>query len=423
MTSPAESLPTKPTRSANKRFQEGVDSFVALHKVLDNYLVERSMEVRIGLVALVARQHFLMLGPPGVSKTLLGYCIGVATGGPYFELLLSRFTEPPQLFGPVSVDQLVKHDNYHHNTDGFLPTARVALIDEVFKASDAILNSMLTMMNERIFHNGRVREKTPLECLIGCSNEMPESDALGALYDRFLLRHEVSPVSDVGAARLLTLGELPAIPQIVHLDEVQSRAVTCTIPEEVQTAILSIRKAALKAGVPVSDRRLRQSVSVVRASAVLAGRETATFRDLGILGCVFWNTPDQIPAIRTIVKDTISMYEPPTGPGFAAAGAAPPKTRAAAPPVSSAAKTPKELFDEVQKMISTYSSSQADQSQVLHEMIDHLIATGNVGPNQDAVMWKQSISRRASWLGPSMPKQPTSSVSVPWLGPGIRGQK
>lgn len=379
--------------SQDQKFRESVKSFVELHRVLDNYLVERSLEIRIGLTALVSRQHFLMLGPPGVSKTLLGYCIGLASGGPYFELLLSRFTEPPQLFGPLSVQQLVKHDTYHHNTDGFLPKARFALLDEVFKSSDAILNSILTMMNERVFHNGRVREQCPLESLIGCSNEMPESDGLSALYDRFLLRHEVSPVSDAGAMRLLTLGELPKIPKILHLEEIQRRALVCVVPDEVLNVILDIRRAALKQGIPISDRRLRQAPSVVRSSAVLAGRDKASFRDLGILGCVFWNTPDQIPAIRTIVKTAVDAHEAPVRPLNAAGRAA------HAPPAAVTPPTPQELFRQAQAFVTSRSAKEADTSAWLHGVIDHLISTGNVGPNGDATLWKATISRRAPWLG------------------------
>ena len=125
-------------------------------------------------------------------------------GASFFERLLTRFSVPEELFGPLSMRGL-ENDQYVRQTDGYLPTATVAFVDEVFKANSAILNSLLTILNERLFDNGNERVEVPLLCLVGASNELPESEELDALYDRFLLRCAVEQVSAAGLGDLLAM--------------------------------------------------------------------------------------------------------------------------------------------------------------------------------------------------------------------------
>ena len=136
----------------------------------------------------------LLLGPPGTAKSELGRRLSRICQGTYFERLLTRFSVPEELFGPLSMTAL-EQDKYVRQTKGYLPEASVAFIDEIFKANSAILNSLLTILNERLFDNGATRTAVPLICLVGASNELPESEELDALYDRFLLRYPVSQVS------------------------------------------------------------------------------------------------------------------------------------------------------------------------------------------------------------------------------------
>ncbi len=188
----------------------------ALRDALLTNLVERDVPIRLALLAAVAGEHLLLVGPPGTAKSLVARRLGQAfVGTTYFERLLTRFTVPEELFGPLSIKAL-EQDRYVRQTAGYLPTASVAFIDEIFKANSAILNALLTLLNEREFDNGTKREKVPLIAVIAASNELPEGAELDALYDRFLLRLHVGPVSEAGFDALLGLssGECDVPPEL-----------------------------------------------------------------------------------------------------------------------------------------------------------------------------------------------------------------
>jgi hypothetical protein len=123
-------------------------------------------------------------GSPGTAKSALVRAIAQAFGGSYFERLLTKFSTPEELFGPISLKAL-EQDRYERVTAGKLPEAEFAFVDEVFKANSAILNSLLTAMNERLFHNDGAPAQMPLVSLFGASNELPEGKELEALFDRF----------------------------------------------------------------------------------------------------------------------------------------------------------------------------------------------------------------------------------------------
>ncbi|PNH10715.1 hypothetical protein TSOC_002522 [Tetrabaena socialis] len=164
-------------------------------KKLSRGLLERDVEVRLLLLAALCCEHLLLLGPPGTAKSELSRRLSSLCGGTYFERLLTRFSVPEELFGPLSMKGL-ENDLYVRQTNGYLPTSEVAFVDEIFKANSAILNALLTLLNERLFDNGNQRLRAPLLCLVGASNEMPESEELDALYDRFLIRRTVGQVSN-----------------------------------------------------------------------------------------------------------------------------------------------------------------------------------------------------------------------------------
>ena len=172
---------------------------------LERNLLERDVPVRLLLLAALAGEHVLLVGPPGTAKSELARRLhGAFVDAPYFERLLTRFSVPEELFGPLSLKAL-EQDRYERLIDGFLPTAQVAFLDEVFKANSAILNALLTLLNEREFDNGAGRTKVPLVTVVGATNDVPDDESLLAFYDRFLLRVPVQPVADASFVALLAL--------------------------------------------------------------------------------------------------------------------------------------------------------------------------------------------------------------------------
>ena len=259
-------------------------------------LVERDLAVRLALIASLAGEHLLMVGPPGTAKSLVARRLHLAFAkSSYFERLLTRFTVPEELFGPLSIKGL-EEDRYERLTAAYLPTASIAFLDEIFKANSAILNSLLTLLNEREFDNGTRREKTPLMAVIGASNELPDSEELGALFDRFLLRLHVGSVSKEGFAGLLNLrGQAtPDVPESLKLTDadvvaIQAAAEKVDVPADVVALLSELREWCAAESVQVSDRRWRKIVKLLQVSALTNGRETVSIWDCWLLQHCLWN--------------------------------------------------------------------------------------------------------------------------------------
>ena len=179
---------------------------------LSQGLVQREDVIKTALLTLIAGENLLLIGPPGTAKSLLARRISEAliedttpNSHLFFEYLLTKFSTPEEIFGSLSLTEL-KKDNFHRKTAGYLPTAQVGFLDEIFKASSSILNTLLTILNERRFHNGTQVENVNLQTLIGASNELPnEQSELSALYDRFLLRKYVGYVDSSNLNQLFDL--------------------------------------------------------------------------------------------------------------------------------------------------------------------------------------------------------------------------
>lgn len=224
------------------------DRLRALRDALSLGLVEREIPLRLSLLAALAGEHLLLLGPPGTAKSLLARRLRLAfRDATLFERLLTRFSVPEELFGPLSLKAL-EDDRYERATKGFLPTAHVAFLDEIFKANSAILNALLTLLNEREFDNGAKRIRTPLVAVIGASNELPDGEELDALFDRFLLRLHVGPVTKEAFPALLALRghATPEVPAALRLTEadlasLQKLADDVEVPDDVVAMLCDLR--------------------------------------------------------------------------------------------------------------------------------------------------------------------------------------
>lgn len=280
----------------------------------DRAFVEREREARLVLLAVLSGHHALLLGPPGTAKSLLARGLAMVLEVPggaarTFEYLLTRFTHPDELFGPISLEGL-KQEDYRRVTDGYLPAAEVAFLDEIFKANSAILNSLLGIVNERVFHCGRHRVAVPLVAMIGASNEPPDPEGgLGALYDRFLVRLTVEPIADGERFLAMALGEVPPLEvaaedrlTLGELAMLRAAARGVAVPERVRRALLVLREGVSGLTAPVSDRRWRQAIELLKVAALTSGRAAVTLADLTLLSCVLGDPVEDGGVVRQALK-------------------------------------------------------------------------------------------------------------------------
>lgn len=290
-----------------------VNKLQLIRRELQARFLERDDVVDGLLAALVAREHVLLLGPPGTAKSMLAseLCARIEDAT-LFSWLLTRFSTPEELFGAISLKAL-EEDRYVRVTTGRLPEAHIAFLDEVFKANSAILNSLLSLMNERIFHNGAVPTQTPLQCLIGASNELPEEGELQALYDRFLLRYSVEYLQeDFRFLKLLAMPEDASEPTILPratLEEAQARCAAVRVPDGVLRDLVEIRKALRGKEIVPSDRRFRKSVHLLRAFAVVDGRDEVAHDDTLQLQHVLWNDPAEREEVALTIRQVLHGHE------------------------------------------------------------------------------------------------------------------
>jgi len=310
------------------------ERFEKLLDQLKENVFEKDTELGMSLLAALAGESVLLLGPPGVGKSMVARRVKDAFREAHsFEYLMSRFSTPDEIFGPVSISRLKTNDLYERNVEGFMPTADVVFLDEIWKAGPAILNTLLTIINEKVFRNGRDEIQVPMKLLIGASNELPaDGEGLEALWDRFLVRivshcvkneqnfYKILFEPTLQAPRMGTNDSLTITPE--EYKEWQKQIAQIPVNDEVLTAITFIRKRLSNLRLDeteenanhihtiyVSDRRWQHIVHLLRASAFVHGRAQVEASDLLPIVHCLWSEPIEIgPLRRLVVQSLLDKY-------------------------------------------------------------------------------------------------------------------
>lgn len=323
-----------------------LERFKQLLGEMNRGIYEKETEISLSLLAALAGESIILLGPPGVAKSMVARQLKTAfRDAQSFEYLMSRFSTPDEIFGPVSIQKLKTSDTYERAMEGYLPTADVVFLDEIWKAGPAIQNTLLTVINEKIFRNGNREMHLPLKLLVAASNELPaKGEGLEALWDRFVIRIESRPIKLEKNFRAMLLdshadflgptdftdstdfsGFTGGLGHADFADNADFSDLKITSEEyaewteridkigvkiEVLDAISAIRKslravnvdeAAERRNIYVSDRRWKNIVRLLRTSAFMQDREEVDICDLLPIYHCLWQEPEERDAIRNIV--------------------------------------------------------------------------------------------------------------------------
>jgi MoxR-like ATPase len=295
---------------------------------LNEGVYEKENELALSLLSAVAGESVFMLGAPGVAKSLIARRLKYAfKDGKSFEYLMSRFSTPDEIFGPVAISKLKDHDKYERVVENYLPTADVVFLDEIWKAGPSIQNALLTVINEKIYRNGDTEIRVPMKALISASNELPaRNEGLEALWDRFLVRLVVEGVKEI--KNFNDMISMPIKTDLSDMDDslkitdaeykLWSAEIDKTeVPENVFNVIEVIRKKLqlhnadeknAENQIYISDRRWRKIIRLLRTSAFLNDRTAVDLMDCFLIRDCIWNDEKQIATVKQIVNDAIEKH-------------------------------------------------------------------------------------------------------------------
>lgn len=308
-----------------------LERFQRLLRDMNRGIYEKETEISLSLLAALAGESVILLGPPGVAKSMVARQLKTAfRDARSFEYLMSRFSTPDEIFGPVSIQKLKSSDTYERAVEGYLPTADVVFLDEIWKAGPAIQNTLLTVINEKIFRNGNREMRLPLKLLVAASNELPaKGEGLEALWDRFVIRIESRPIrqeknfrsmllevenlSEVKSEEQSSAAEGEANSNVITAEEYAEWSENINkigVKEDVLDVISVVRKslrtvnvdeAAERRNIYVSDRRWKNIMRLLRTSAFMQDRAEVAVCDLLPIYHCLWQEPEEREAIRTLV--------------------------------------------------------------------------------------------------------------------------
>ena len=291
-----------------------VDNLNAVLNELKQTFVGKDDIIDLMGICLAGRENLFLLGPPGTAKSAMVRQLSKLLKGKSFEYLLTRFTEPNELFGPFDIRKLREGDLVT-NTEGMLPEASLIFLDELLNANSAILNSLLMVLNEKIFRRGRETKKLPALMIIGASNHLPEDEALQALFDRFLIRVQCDNVDPQLLKQVLNAGwkleqNKATFETQISTEEVRELQtyIGSIDLQGIQEAYLDLIQKLRNAGVQVSDRRAVKLQRLIAASALLCKRKKAILSDMWVLRYI-WDTEEQREVIASIVNALVETDE------------------------------------------------------------------------------------------------------------------
>jgi len=305
--------------------------FQEVARTLNAQFLDKQEIIRLLIISAIAGEHLVLIGPPGTAKSAIIRMFARLLDARYFEYLLTRFTEPNELFGPVDIKEF-REGRYVRRSENMLPSAEIVFLDEIFKSNSAILNSLLTIINERKFTSGPQVVDVPLISLFAASNEAPNDDNLSAMFDRFLLRalsenldsyhfHELLARGVANEIRLMSTrpgapgSGLPARPDLIRpiisarqlRDLQQNFDRFMVFPDEFMAKYKGLIFQIRSEGVTVSDRRAVKLLKLFAASALFDGRPTVCDGDFFILRHI-WNNLDQAELLSEIVNPVVDAY-------------------------------------------------------------------------------------------------------------------